>query len=96
MHTNHMQKNCESQRHILLTKGKMDLFLNNLNKYLGFWTYTDNIDDIYHNFSATVTNNISKLSTEVLYKRIIELPTLGMIMIVKLRGKWLEMLPMKL
>lgn len=47
IHTNHIQKNGESQRHIHFNKSNMGLVLKELTRDLGFSTYNDNNDHIY-------------------------------------------------
>ena len=47
----------------------MDLFFKDLKRELGFLMYNDNKDQIYHNFTTTLSNTINKFSTEVLYKK---------------------------
>lgn len=64
MHTRHIQKNGENQRHIHFDKSKEDL-LKYLTRDLGSLTYNDNNDHIYHNFTTTLSTTINKFSTEV-------------------------------
>ena len=69
MHTNHMQKNCEIQRHIHFDKSKIDLFLKDLKMDLGFLMYNDNIDNIYHKFSMTLSTTIKFLLSRCRIKK---------------------------
>lgn len=69
MHNGDMQENCQSQRHLVFYKSKMDLFLMDLIRGSHLLNYTDNIKNIYHNFTTTLSTSISKFSTEVSCKK---------------------------
>jgi hypothetical protein len=54
---------------ILFDKNKVDLFLKDLNTKLNLLSYKNNIEDIYHNFTTTLSTSIKKFSIEVLCKK---------------------------
>jgi 2-succinyl-5-enolpyruvyl-6-hydroxy-3-cyclohexene-1-carboxylate synthase len=54
---------------VLFDKSKVDLFLKDLNSELYLLTYKDNIEDVYHSFTTTLSTSINKFSFEVSYKK---------------------------
>jgi hypothetical protein len=69
MHMNSIEVISNNQRHKLFEKSKVDIFLNYLNKELHLLTYKDNIEDLYHNFTTTLSTYINKFSFEVSCKK---------------------------
>jgi hypothetical protein len=86
-----LKRNYDNQRNLFFDKSKVDILLKDLNSKLKLLTYKDNIEELYHNFTTTLSTSINKFSP---IKRIIEQPTIGMIKNVKLLGKPLGMLLM--
>jgi hypothetical protein len=54
---------------LFFDKSKVDIFLKDLNSKLNLLTYKDNIEELYHNFTTTLSNSINKFSFEVSYKK---------------------------
>jgi hypothetical protein len=50
-------------------KRKVDIFLKDLNIKLNLLTYKDNVEELYHNFTTTLSTSINKFSFEVSYKK---------------------------
>ena len=50
-------------------KSKVDIFLKDLNSKLNFLNYKDNIEELCHNFTATLSTSIKKFSFKVSYKK---------------------------
>jgi len=69
MQNKHIPKNYESQIHLLFDKNKADLFLKELNMDLYLLTYKDNIENLYHNFTTTLSTTLTKFYTKVSYKK---------------------------
>ena len=68
MHWSAIEENYDNQSKLRFDKGKFDLFLNDLNSKLYLLTYKDNIEELYHNFTTTLSISINKFSFEVSYK----------------------------
>ena len=64
-----IEENSNNQRQFLFYKSKVDIFLKDLNSELHLLTYKDNIEDLYHNFTTTISTYINKSSFEVSCKR---------------------------
>jgi hypothetical protein len=60
-----IEENSNNQRKLLFEKSKVDLLLKDLNRELHLLTYKDNIEDLYHNFTTTLSTSINKFSFEV-------------------------------
>jgi hypothetical protein len=58
-----------NQRHKLFEKSKVDILLNYLYKELHLLNYKDNIEDLYHNFTTTLSTYINKFSFELSCKK---------------------------
>jgi hypothetical protein len=69
MHKIPIEENFDNQRHLLFDKSKVDIFLKDLNSELNLLSYKDNIEDLYHNFTTTLSTSINKFSIEVLCKK---------------------------
>jgi hypothetical protein len=69
MHMSTIEENSNNQRQLLFDKSKVDIFLNDLNSELHLLTYKDNIEDLYHNFTTTLSTSINKFSFEVSCKK---------------------------
>jgi hypothetical protein len=63
------EKNYDNQRKLCFDKNKVDLFLKDLNSELPLLTYKNNIEDLYHNFTTTLSTSINKFSFEVSCKK---------------------------
>jgi hypothetical protein len=68
MHRSTIEENYDNQRNLLFEKSKVDIFLKDLNSKLNLLTYKDNIEEIYHNFTTTLSTSINKFAFEVSYK----------------------------
>jgi hypothetical protein len=68
MHKSTIEENYENQRHLHFDKSKFDIFLKDLNSKLKLLTYKDNIEELYHNFTTTLSTSINKFSLEVSHK----------------------------
>jgi hypothetical protein len=69
MHKSAIDHNFDNQRKLCFEKSKVDLFLKYLNSELNLLTYKDNIENLYHNFTNTLSTSIDKFSFEVSYKK---------------------------
>jgi hypothetical protein len=69
MHRSAIEENSDNQRNLRFDKSKVDLFLNDLNSKLNILSYKDNIEELYHNFTTTLSTSINKFSFEVSYKK---------------------------
>jgi hypothetical protein len=68
MHRSTIEKNYDNQNNFHFDKSKVDIFLKDLNSKSNILTYKDNIEEIYHNFTTTLSTSINKFSFEVSYK----------------------------
>ena len=68
MHRSTIEENYDNQRNLRFDKSKVDIFLKDLNSKLNILTYKDNIEELYHNFTTTLSTSIKKFSFEVSYK----------------------------
>ena len=69
MHRSTIEENFDNQRNLCFDKSKVDIFLKDLNSKLNLLTYKENIEELYHNFTTTLSTSISKFSFEVSYKK---------------------------
>jgi hypothetical protein len=69
MHKSIIEENFDNQRKLCFEKSKVDLFLNDLNSKLNLLTYKDNIEELYHNFTTTISISIKKFSFKVSCKK---------------------------
>jgi hypothetical protein len=69
MHRSAIEENYDNQRNLHFDKRKFDLFLKDLNSKLNLLTYKDNIEELYHNFTTTLSTSINKFSFEVSCKK---------------------------
>jgi hypothetical protein len=69
MHRSAIEENSDNQRNFLFDKSKVDIFLKDLNSKLNLLTYKDNIEELYHNFTTTLSTSINKFCFEVSYKK---------------------------
>jgi len=69
MHRSTIEENYDNQRNLHFDKSKVDIFLKDLNSKLNLLTYKDNIEELYHNFTTTLSTSINKFSFEVSYKK---------------------------
>ena len=78
MHRSTIEENYDNQRNLRFDKSKgnlhfdkskVDIFLKDLNSKLKLLTYKDNIEELYHNFTTTLSISINKFSFEVSYKK---------------------------
>jgi hypothetical protein len=74
MHGSSIKENSNNKKQVLFEKSKVDIFLNDLNSELDLLTYKDNIEDLYHNFTTTLSTSINKFSFEVSCKKNNKLP----------------------
>jgi hypothetical protein len=58
-----------NQKNLSFDKSKVGLFLKDLNNKLNLLTYKDNIEELYHNFTTTLSISINKFSFEVSSKK---------------------------
>jgi len=69
MHRRTIEDNSDNQMNLHFDKSKVDLFLKDLKSKSNLLTYKDNIEEIYHNFTTTLSTSINKFSFEVSYKK---------------------------
>jgi hypothetical protein len=69
MHRSAIEENFDNQRNLCFDKSKVNIFLKDLNSKLNLLIYKDNIEELYHNFTTTLSNSINKFSFEVSYKK---------------------------
>jgi hypothetical protein len=69
MHRRTIEDNYNNQRNLSFDKSKVDIFLKDLNSKLKLLTYKDNIEELYHNFTTTLSTSIHKFSFEVSHKK---------------------------
>jgi hypothetical protein len=60
MHRSTIEWNYDNQRNLCFDKSKVDIFLKDLNSKLKILTYKDNIEELYHNFTTTLSTSINK------------------------------------
>ncbi len=65
MHRVPMENNTYNQKNLIFDKNKKDLFLNELKTNLPPLSSIDNIEDLYHNFTTTLSYSIKKFSIKV-------------------------------
>jgi hypothetical protein len=69
MHRSAIEENFDNQRNLYFDESKIGIFLKDLNSKLNLLTYKENIEELYHNFTTTLSTSISKFSFEVSYKK---------------------------
>jgi hypothetical protein len=69
MQKSSIEETYDSQKHLIFDKDKVDNFLKDLNNGLNLLSNNNNIDDLYHNFTTTLSTSINKFSIEVLCKK---------------------------
>jgi hypothetical protein len=69
MHKSAIEENFDNQRNLRFDKSKVDIFVKDLNSKLNLLTYKDNIEELYHNFTTTLSTSINKFSFKVSYKK---------------------------
>jgi len=62
MHRSDIEEISNDQGQLFFYKSKVDLFLKDLNGELHLLTSKDNIEDLYHNFTTTLSTSINKFS----------------------------------
>ena len=84
MHKDPIEGNPHSQKSLIFDRNKNDHFLNDLKINFLPLSSIDNIEDLYHNFTTTLSY-ILLTSSQLKFQVIKEIakPTLGMIKIVK-------------
>ena len=65
MHRDPIEDNPYSQKNLIFDRNKNDIFLNDLKISLLHLSSIDNIEDLYHNFTTTLSYSINKFSIEV-------------------------------
>ena len=60
MHSNAIEEISDNQRNLRFDKSKVDILLKDLNSKLKMLTYKDNIEELYHNFTTTLSTSINK------------------------------------
>jgi hypothetical protein len=69
IHRSTIEENYDNQRNFLFDKSKVDILLKDLNSKLKLLTYKDNNEELYHNFTTTLSTSINKISFEVSHKK---------------------------
>jgi hypothetical protein len=69
MHRSVIEENSDNQRNLRFDKSKVGILLKDLNSKLNILTYKDNIEELYHNFTTTLSTSINKFSFKVSYKK---------------------------
>jgi hypothetical protein len=64
-----IEENYDNRKHLIFDKNKDDVFLKDLNNELNLLTNENNIDDLYRDFTTTLSTSINKFSIEVLCKK---------------------------
>ena len=62
MHNNPKDENYHFQKHPILDKNKADIFLHDLKNKVVHLSSMENIENLYHNFSTTLSSSINKFS----------------------------------
>ena len=65
MHRGPIEDSPYSQKNLIFDKNKNDLFLNELKTNLLPLSSIDNIEDLYHNFTTTLSYSINKFLIEI-------------------------------
>ena len=65
MHRDPIKHNPYSQKNLIFDRNKNELFLNDLKINFLLLSSIDNIEDLYHNFTTTLSHSINKFSIEV-------------------------------
>ena len=65
MHNDPKEENYHCQKLLIFDKNKADIFLYNLKNELVPLSSMENIENLYHNFSTTLSSSINKFSIEV-------------------------------
>ena len=65
MHRDPIEDNPYSQENLIFDRNKNDLFLNDLRINLLPLSSINNIEDLYHNFTTTLSYSINKFSIQV-------------------------------
>ena len=68
MHSDREHENYHCQKHLIFDKNKADIFLHDLKNEPFILSSMENIKNLYHNFSTTLSSFINKFSIEVLTK----------------------------
>ena len=63
MHSDHKEEN--GQKYLIFDKNKADIFLYDLKNELFILSNMENIENLYHNFSTTLSLSINKFSIDV-------------------------------
>jgi hypothetical protein len=69
MNKSTIEENSNNQRQLHFDKSKVELFLKDLNSKLHILTYKDNIEELYHNFTTTLSTCINTFSFKVSCKK---------------------------
>ena len=64
-HRDLIEDNPLNKINLIFDRNKNDIFLNELKKHLLHLSSIDNIEDLYHNFTTTLSYSINKFSIEV-------------------------------
>ena len=62
MHRSAIEENSDNQRNLCFEKCKVDILLKDLNCKLNLLTYKDKIEELYHNFTTTLSTSITNFS----------------------------------
>ena len=65
MHRDPIEDNTYSEKNLIFDRNKNDLFLNELKTNFLPLSSIHNIDDLYHNFTTTLSYSINTFSIEV-------------------------------
>jgi len=64
LHNDHIEENSQRQKHLVFDRNKTDGFLNDLMQNLFPLSQRANIEDLYHNFTTSLSSSIKKFSLE--------------------------------
>jgi len=64
-HNDPIEENSQSQKHLVFDRNKVDGFLNDLMQNLFPLSHKANIEDLYHNFTTSLSFSIKKFSLEI-------------------------------
>ena len=92
MRSDPKEENYHFQKHPIFDKNKADVFLHDLKNELFHLSSMENIENLYHNFSTTLSFSITSSLLKSRLKQAIIEPTLSMIKSVNMREKKLSKL----
>lgn len=65
MHSDYTEENFDGQKHLIFDKNKVDLVLDDLKNNIFPLSYMNTIENLYHNFTKSLSSSIEKFSIDV-------------------------------